>query len=756
MKKQDLLVLLHNTLPISDLYSVPETVLESYADHAIFLRKNSPFCKDIPEEIFLHFVFYPRVNSEPIEDCRPFFYKMLENRVKNKSGTDAALEVNRWCGENMTYESSDDRTESPITAYFSGLGRCGEESTFAVTALRSVGIPARQIYVPWWAHCDDNHAWVEVYVDGDWHFLGACEPEPVLDRGWFLDASSRAPMACYRTFFPCNLNISVGKRGCAYLYSVIDRYAETSPLTVRTEPGAMVRLSVVNMSDFRTIATGFANENGHYTINLGRGTYLAESAGKQAAVTLGDRAVTVVPQAVPDAFDADFLAPVTTGKNAKTLFSEQIEENSRILKYCAKLRKTRIDSYFIPEYETFSPEAQRLLHLAAGNAPEIAGFLKAHPGQLALDYLNAIAKKDLKDVSCDLLTHHWNAAMVHRDKPHFVEEILNPRIGYESLTSWRGIGAGFPDDPEELAALLEERYPARDGRYYLTLTMTPEAVLKAGCADDRSRELLFCAICRDKGIPARRNPADGDVEYWANGTYHRLTAKGTGSVIPEADGNSWKYGVNFSIAKWTGAEYLPLEGVDALEAGDYRLVTANRLPNGNQLCRVSRFSLAPGQTRMLQLSLRQAAPEQMLANSQLEPFTLANPDGTAAPWETVLPGTTLLIYPEPGREPTEHILRELMAAKVHPGTGLAFVLQNREALSDPILGQTLETIPDIKIYFDTGCAGVHARKLFQEPGVYPLVILTDETRRGYFGSCGYNVGAVELALKLAGVVDGRK
>ena len=60
-----------------------------------------------------------------------------------------------------------------------------KESTFLVTALRSIGIPARQLYVPWWAHCDDNHAWVEAQVDGSWHYLGACEPEEALDRGWF-------------------------------------------------------------------------------------------------------------------------------------------------------------------------------------------------------------------------------------------------------------------------------------------------------------------------------------------------------------------------------------------------------------------------------------------------------------------------------------------------------------------------------------------------------------------------------------------
>ncbi|MBO6059975.1 MAG: transglutaminase domain-containing protein, partial [Bacteroidaceae bacterium] len=75
----------------------------------------------------------------------------------------------------------------------------GEESTFTVAALRSVGIPARQVYCPRWAHTDDNHAWVEVWIcnsgparTGSWHFMGACEPEATLDKGWFNWASSRA------------------------------------------------------------------------------------------------------------------------------------------------------------------------------------------------------------------------------------------------------------------------------------------------------------------------------------------------------------------------------------------------------------------------------------------------------------------------------------------------------------------------------------------------------------------------------------
>ena len=104
------------------------------------------------------------VNNENLDDSRMVFYKELKERVKGLSMKDAILEVNHWCHEKVTYRPSDGRTSAPLSTVRSAYGRCGEQSTFAVAALRAVGIPARQVYTPRWAHTDDNHAWVEAIV----------------------------------------------------------------------------------------------------------------------------------------------------------------------------------------------------------------------------------------------------------------------------------------------------------------------------------------------------------------------------------------------------------------------------------------------------------------------------------------------------------------------------------------------------------------------------------------------------------------
>ena len=66
---------------------------------------------------------------------------------------DAILEVNHWCHEKANYQPSDARTSSPLATVRTAYGRCGEESTLLVAALRSVGIPARQVlHAPLGAH----------------------------------------------------------------------------------------------------------------------------------------------------------------------------------------------------------------------------------------------------------------------------------------------------------------------------------------------------------------------------------------------------------------------------------------------------------------------------------------------------------------------------------------------------------------------------------------------------------------------------
>ena len=127
---------LYGHMPLSDVGNYDCSVMRDFAEHGIKLWENPTYGIQIPEEIFLNYVLYHRVNSEGIEPCRTFFYEKLEKRINGLSMKEAALEANYWCAEEATYKSTDGRTLSAMGVYRNVFGRCGEESVFAVNVMK--------------------------------------------------------------------------------------------------------------------------------------------------------------------------------------------------------------------------------------------------------------------------------------------------------------------------------------------------------------------------------------------------------------------------------------------------------------------------------------------------------------------------------------------------------------------------------------------------------------------------------------------
>ena len=311
---------MYSTLPLSDVGDYPFSLFLAYADHAVFLWENCPWLDGVCAEDFLNYILYPRVNSEDLTDCRALFCEALRDRIQGRTARVAALEANNWCYEQATYHSTSARTASPLTVIRGGYGRCGEESVLLVSVLRSIGICARQVYVPRWSHTESNHAWVELLIDGSWHFTGACEPKPVLDNGWFTYAASRAMIVHSRVFGhylakrqqadPVNKNEYAGclgnralseglpasmagqdERGTRLPDEVIGhdgivtvlnqtaRYASVKRFRVsvqgengKSAAGVSVRYEIVNGGVFFPVAEQVTDEDGNTEITLGLGT----------------------------------------------------------------------------------------------------------------------------------------------------------------------------------------------------------------------------------------------------------------------------------------------------------------------------------------------------------------------------------------------------------------------------------------------------------------------------------------------------
>lgn len=357
---------LYASMPESDMADYEPELFLDYARHGVKLWEEQRWGTEIPEKIFANYVLHHRVNNEDLEMCRPFFYEQLEPMIRGKSMKEAVTLINYWCSAMATYRSTDGRTANAMTVFRSAYGRCGEESTFAVTALRSVGIPARQVYAPLWSHCDDNHAWVEVWIDGDWYFFGACEPDEIMNVGWFTNPSSRAMMVLSR-WLGCDQPEEqvVGTKGAARIVNHLSRYAKTTEITVTVKddfgnpvPGARIRCCVVNYGMFGEIATLEAGEDGTAKMETGLGSLFLSCRqdrcyGETLINTKSEKHTEIILTEQPFRFDQwddfDMEAPEARPINADQPTEEQRTLCQERTEKCTIHRKERTEAFFSEE-----------------------------------------------------------------------------------------------------------------------------------------------------------------------------------------------------------------------------------------------------------------------------------------------------------------------------------------------------------------------------------------------------------------------
>uniref|UniRef100_UPI0032615B74 hypothetical protein n=1 Tax=Clostridium sp. NkU-1 TaxID=1095009 RepID=UPI0032615B74 len=89
---------------------------------------------------------------------------------------------------------------------------------------------------------------------------------------------------------------------------------------------------------------------------------------------------------------------------------------------------------------------------------------------------------------------------------------------------------------------------------------------------------------------------------------------------------------------------------------------------------------------------------------------------------------------------------------------IIFLLQSEMSLQNRTIGKVLEVIPRIKvgyINFDDGVEPL-ARRMYVDPEKLPLLIVTDPGLKAVYGCSGYNVGSVDLMMKLLGLSRNRK
>lgn len=768
---------LYASSPISDWLNYPFSLFYETVRHGIFLRET--VAKDIPEDIFRNYVLHPRVNDEELSPCRKLFYDLLAPELEGLSPEQAVLAANYWCAGQVTYRSTDTRTASALTVYRAGYGRCGEESVFCVNVLRAVGIPARQVYVPRWSHCDDNHAWVEAYVNGQWHYLGACEPEEKLDRGWFSAAAGRAMMVYSRCFgdIPRGEEVLFRMGKAAYLNHTA-RYAPVEEITLRPLgkqgqplPETEVALEIFNMGELFPFARLKTDDRGEVTFRCGQGSLGIRTADVQKILDTRDKTEIVLDPEDRDRWQTfSFFPPEDAGAGTAALTREE-QAAGKEKNAAASERRQRKNQMLDRKRAEALGDGGRvtaILRKSRGNSGELLDFLEdeRYPGEEKVKLLLTLSAKDLCDVTGDILRECLDSRGKSSCPPELLYPyVLSPRVETEPLSLYRKALRGaltdaekrlFRRDPGAAWKFLSERVFSHPQGEYQSLVTLPAAALSGGCGSLRSRKILFVALCRSLGIPARLHPRTGVPEFYRDGEFQPVEPAETGKItFVKNRGETWSYGSDYTLARFRDGEYEALElrrerweGDDLTfdaPSGDYRVLTENRLPNGVIHGGAYHFHLAPGGGETVSLRKSPADLRQMLESIQLDDFPVA--EGKLFPGETRAKDGGMLAWLDLGREPTEHLLNEILAEKERfRELSVTFFLDS--GTENETLRKVLEALPDAMVFVDGGMREAMARRVYADPDKAPLVLLCNKPNHVVMAWSGYRVGAGKLILDI--------
>ena len=812
---------LYQYMPLGDSVDYTEDYYRECIHYAFLAKEEMPWGASVPEREFKHFVVPVRVNNENLDRFRATYYEELKARVKDLSLYDAVLEVNHWCHEHVNYKGSDSRTSAPMATIKTSWGRCGEESTLLVTALRTVGIPARQVYTPRWAHCDDNHAWVEAWVDGNWHFLGACEPEPVLDLGWFNEPASRTLLLHTRVFGDYDGPEEVISRSANYTeINVVDNYGKTAKTTFtvvdmdgKPQANLPVEFKIYNYAEFCTVVKKTTDENGQTWLTAGLGCMMAYAAkdgkfGFQVFKSGEQENVTITldhEQGQSDTFEFDMVPPAPTSVLPE-ITAEMRAENDRRVAQEDALRNAYIKACKAAQDEliinTGNKGLCRIYEKTWGNYQTIADFVEYAQSKQqeikAVNLLQNISDKDLRDVTLDVLKDHFDytpditSSAVSMPVEHYAQYILSPRISNEMLVPWRQtLTEFFPkeewmqyhDSPALLVNWVKSNINTNDDLNPQRYPISPLGVLKVRKADRHSRDIFFVAMARSLGVAAQINPVNGNVQYfdneWVNVDFEASeptnAAQGYVDIhyYPTASVAEPKYYTHFSIKKFDGNSFHLLAydakdpGIDdgmmlstfdhptPLDEGYYILTAGTRLEDGTALTHSEFFTIKAGETTDVSLVLRQPDNELHVIGSFFADshFTDLETGEECNPKQLIKDNYFILGLLDQGSEPTTHAMQDIAAFRKDfedSNLPIIFVFSDQEAYEKFKL-KDFNALPtgivygldDEGVIRDEIADGLHINTDNR-----PVFIIANANSEVVFMKQGYTIGLGEQMLKI--------
>ncbi len=165
---------------------------ESFCDHvriSLEAREKMPWCADLSEVDFLHYVTPHRGTGEDLENWRKFFWNDEELQSKTAAYAREYREAGSpeeksavfvrlvhylnsvYLAGHCKYKPRGMPDLTPSQLFESGIGRCTDLTNALMAICRSYGICTVGVRTIWWPRADSNHYWAAVKdpINGKWY-----------------------------------------------------------------------------------------------------------------------------------------------------------------------------------------------------------------------------------------------------------------------------------------------------------------------------------------------------------------------------------------------------------------------------------------------------------------------------------------------------------------------------------------------------------------------------------------------------------
>ncbi len=542
-------------LPPCDSSTLSSDLLIENLKYSFLAKDSTAWGNDVAWSDFQNYVLPHRVSQETAVKWRkPFYQELLPIVSECKTIEEAVLAVNLWCYSKTGFQSTQRWDQNPLMTINRGWGRCEEAVIFTVSALRSVGIPARQAMVPSWQHSNDNHTWTEVLINGNWHYMESANPDYGLDHAWFTGSVRKAPLVISYAYgnVPSPKFPVLGKRVGCTLLNTTSMYAPASRTKIlvtdnKNTPlaGVKVYFSVFNYASFRPIAAKETDVDGKASILLGPGSVLVSANHNNSTAYIAstwipgeqDTRKNITMQLFPNndpsgeilfRFDyKDDLAKTAPSKNSEGARTSEFENIKQV-------RMDKLDG-MKNGAEQFDKSLASYISKAGLNTPEILSALNNSPEPIKKYLADSIRNMEIADlitIKADELLSNVNLALTARDHiaksglayddKLFVNYVLNPRIMYEQFQPWREpLSTYFKAYDSKKSTQIIARINKftqsiqKIARGPIGSAITPLGVLNSKQASGSGEIGIFTvAALRSAGIPARYLDEQGWVEFY--------------------------------------------------------------------------------------------------------------------------------------------------------------------------------------------------------------------------------------------------